>query len=257
MHLLARTPVRAAILGAGAPIRFLGVKPNPNAPREDRFRDMTVDEARATANIEKVTTPILILVGTADSLLPINRLLHDRLEKAGKKVRMEIYENGYHDFVMGPQGQNRPDLQGGERLMDITHAGARERPEVRQAADALSWSGGRAHARPRAALWRAGCIAALGAPRRPHAGGASSVRGASSSRRDSPRRSRRGSRRDRSRGTRPCRRSASRSRDRRTRSARAGSGRSACRRLRSSRPLSRPSLKPCSYGTVRASWSYG
>ena len=63
---------------------------------------------------------ILILVGTADSLLPLNRVLHDRLEKAGKKVRMEIYENGYHDFVMGPQGQNRPDLQGGERLMDIT-----------------------------------------------------------------------------------------------------------------------------------------
>ena len=81
---------------------------------------MTIDEARATANIEKVTTPILIMVGTADSLLPLNRLLHDRLEKAGKKVRMEIYENGYHDFVMGPQGQNRPDLQGGERLMDIT-----------------------------------------------------------------------------------------------------------------------------------------
>jgi acetyl esterase/lipase len=120
MHLLARTKVKSAILGAGAPIRFLGVKANPNAPREDRFRDMTVDEARATANVDKVTTPILILVGTADSLLPINRLLHDRLEKAGKPVRMEIYENGYHDFVMGPQGQNRPDLQGGERLMDIT-----------------------------------------------------------------------------------------------------------------------------------------
>jgi dipeptidyl aminopeptidase/acylaminoacyl peptidase len=120
MHLLARTKVRSAILGAGAPIRFLGVKASPNAPRDDRFRDMTVDEARAAANIEKVSTPILILVGTADSLLPINRLLHDRLEKAGKPVRMEIYENGYHDFVMGPQGQKRPDLQGGERLMDIT-----------------------------------------------------------------------------------------------------------------------------------------
>ena len=48
------------------------------------------------------------------------RLLHDRLEKAGKPVRMEIYENGYHDFVMGPQGQNRPDLKGGEQLLDIT-----------------------------------------------------------------------------------------------------------------------------------------
>jgi len=120
MHLLARTKVRSAILGAGAPIRFLGVKASPTAPREDRFRDMTVDEARATANIEKVTTPILILVGTADSLLPINRLLHDRMEKAGKSVRMESYENGYHDFVMGPQGQDRPGLEGGERLMDIT-----------------------------------------------------------------------------------------------------------------------------------------
>jgi dipeptidyl aminopeptidase/acylaminoacyl peptidase len=120
MHLLARTSVRAAILGAGAPIRFLGVRPSPNAPREDRFRDMTVDEARATANIDKISTPILIQVGTADSLLPINRLLHDRLEKAGKPVRMEVYENGYHDFVMGPQGQKRPDLKDGEALLDIT-----------------------------------------------------------------------------------------------------------------------------------------
>lgn len=117
MHLLARTSVRAAILGAGAPIRFLGIRQNPNAPPENR---MTVDEARAAANIEKVTTPILILVGGDDSLLPVNRALHDRLEKAGKRVRMEIYEGGYHDFVMGPQGQNRPDLKNGEQLLDIT-----------------------------------------------------------------------------------------------------------------------------------------
>jgi dipeptidyl aminopeptidase/acylaminoacyl peptidase len=119
MHLLSRTSVRAAILGAGAPIRFLGIKPNPNAPREDRFRDMTVDEARAAANIAKVETPILMLVGTEDSLIAVSRALHDRLEKAGKKVRLEIYEGGYHDFVMGPQGQNRPDLKNGEVLLDI------------------------------------------------------------------------------------------------------------------------------------------
>jgi dipeptidyl aminopeptidase/acylaminoacyl peptidase len=117
MHLLARTSVRAAILGAGAPIRFLGIRQNPNAPPESR---MTVDEVRAAANIEKVTTPVLILVGGDDSLLPVNRALHDRLEKAGKRVRMEIYEGGYHDFVMGPQGQNRPDLKSGEELLDIT-----------------------------------------------------------------------------------------------------------------------------------------
>ena len=120
MHLLARTSLRGAILGAGAPIRFLGVKANPAAPREDRFRDMTVDEARTTANIDKVTTPILILVGTADSLLPVNRLLHDRLEKAGKRVHMEIYENGLPRLRDGPAGAEPAGLKGGEALLDIT-----------------------------------------------------------------------------------------------------------------------------------------
>ena len=81
---------------------------------------MTVDEARATANVNRITTPILILVGTADSLLPVNHQLHDRLEKAGKKVRMEVYQNGYHGFVMGPMGVARPDLKDGAPLLDIT-----------------------------------------------------------------------------------------------------------------------------------------
>jgi hypothetical protein len=31
---------------------------------------------------------------------------------------MHVYEHGYHDFVLGPQGQNRPDLQQGEILME-------------------------------------------------------------------------------------------------------------------------------------------
>jgi dipeptidyl-peptidase-4 len=119
MQLLARTNVRAAILGAGAPLRFLGVRPNLSASRADWFRDATADDARATANVDKIQTPILILVGAADLLLTVNRLLHDRLEKAGKKVRMEVYENGYHDFVMGPNGQNRPDLKQGAVLLDV------------------------------------------------------------------------------------------------------------------------------------------
>ena len=33
---------------------------------------------------------------------------------------MEVYENGYHDFCLGPQGQNRPDLKFGEALLDST-----------------------------------------------------------------------------------------------------------------------------------------
>jgi hypothetical protein len=45
-------------------------------------------------------------------------MLHDALAAAGKSVRMEIYENGYHDFCLGPQGQKRADLPHGEILMD-------------------------------------------------------------------------------------------------------------------------------------------
>jgi len=58
------------------------------------------------------------LVGTADSLLPVSTLLHDALAAQGKTVRMEVYEHGYHDFVLGPQGQKRPDLPQGEALFD-------------------------------------------------------------------------------------------------------------------------------------------
>jgi len=44
--------------------------------------------------------------------------LHNALAEAGKTVRLEIYENGYHDFCLGPQGHKRPDLPQGEVLLD-------------------------------------------------------------------------------------------------------------------------------------------
>jgi hypothetical protein len=43
-------------------------------------------------------------------------LLHDELAKAGKAARMDVYEHGYHDFVIGPQGQKRRDQPQGEVL---------------------------------------------------------------------------------------------------------------------------------------------
>jgi len=33
-------------------------------------------------------------------------------------VRMDVYQHGYHDFVLGPQGQSRPDLKQGEILLE-------------------------------------------------------------------------------------------------------------------------------------------
>ncbi len=46
------------------------------------------------------------------------RLPCDSLAEAGKQVRLEIYQHGYHDFCLGPQGETRKDLPRGEVLPD-------------------------------------------------------------------------------------------------------------------------------------------
>lgn len=120
MNLVSRVPVRSAILGAPAAIWFLGIAMPPGGPSHGPgvFKDLKPDPEISRKNIEPIRTPILILAGTADSLLPVAILLHDALAAAGKPVRLEIYEHGYHDFCLGPQGQKRPDLPEGEVLLD-------------------------------------------------------------------------------------------------------------------------------------------
>jgi acetyl esterase/lipase len=88
----------------------------PGAPAID-LSTLKPDPAVAAANIEPIRTPVLILVGTEDRLLAIDTILHDSLAQAGKSVRMDVYEHGYHDFVLGPQGQTRKDLPRGEVLL--------------------------------------------------------------------------------------------------------------------------------------------
>jgi len=125
LGIVSRVTVNAAILGAPAPMGFLGITMPPGAPAAgpDRFKDAKVDAELARKNIETIKPPLLILVGTADSLLPVDKILHDMLEAAGKTVRMEIYENGFHDFCFGPQGHKRPELEWGtEVLLDSTLA---------------------------------------------------------------------------------------------------------------------------------------
>jgi acetyl esterase/lipase len=59
---------------------------------------------------------VLLLVGTKDNLIAVDEPFHDLAVAMGKPVRMLIYENGYHDFVMGPQGHAGRD----EPLLDAT-----------------------------------------------------------------------------------------------------------------------------------------
>lgn len=97
VHMLTRTQVAAAVLGAPAVASFFGIastrEPNPK-----------FDHDLARRKAASIQTPILILIGTADSLIRFNEPLHETLAAAGKKVRMDVYEGGYHDFCIGPQG---------------------------------------------------------------------------------------------------------------------------------------------------------
>ncbi len=122
MNLVSRVKVHSVVAGAPAAIWFLGLKmPPPGAAGgTDRFKDAKPDPEITRKNIEPIDSPILILVGTADSLLPVTTMLHNALDAAGKSVRMEVYEGGYHDFCLGPQGQNRSDLPNGEAILDST-----------------------------------------------------------------------------------------------------------------------------------------
>jgi dienelactone hydrolase len=114
--LIAKAPdIHAAVLGAPAPFWFLGVEMQRGGSTPPK-----PDPAVAAANIAPIRTPVLILAGTADRLLPLATLLHDELSRAGKAVRLDVYEHGYHDFVLGPQGQKRPDLPQGEVLLQGT-----------------------------------------------------------------------------------------------------------------------------------------
>ena len=67
---------------------FLGVAPaRAEAGRGagGRLKRMTPDPERARKNIEPIRCPILILVGTDDGLHPVDRSLHDLLEKAASR----------------------------------------------------------------------------------------------------------------------------------------------------------------------------
>jgi dipeptidyl aminopeptidase/acylaminoacyl peptidase len=109
-HLIGRTQVYKAVLGAPAVMSLLGADvPEKPADPKNRYKDLKLDLARARKNVAAMSCPVLLLVGTADGLIHVDRQLHDLMVEAGKPIQMEIYEKGYHDFCIGPQRLN-PNL---------------------------------------------------------------------------------------------------------------------------------------------------
>jgi len=117
MFMASRVPtLHAVVAGAPAPIWFLGYQTLPDGSRPD-FAKTPPDAAVVKENITPIKVPVLIIVGTEDRLLALDTVLHDEMARLGKPVRMEVYEHGYHDFVLGNQGQKRGDLPRGEILL--------------------------------------------------------------------------------------------------------------------------------------------
>ena len=107
MYLASRVPtLHAMVAGAPAPIWFLGLKLNPDGSRPDFSTRSPIRDCEE--NIAPISKPVLIIVGTKIACC-LSTHLHDELAKHGKSVRMEVYEHGYHDFVLGNQGQVRND----------------------------------------------------------------------------------------------------------------------------------------------------
>lgn len=117
MFLAAKVPdLHKVVVGAPFPVWFLGAK-FPNSGNWPALTDLEWDVKFGEENIAAVQMPVYILVGSADPLLPLAERLHAEMDKQNKSVRMEVYEHGYHDFVLGPQGHDRADLPRGEILL--------------------------------------------------------------------------------------------------------------------------------------------
>ena len=114
LFLASKVPsLHAVVVGAPAPIWFLGAR----AENRTDLANVRHDPAIADANIGPIRTPVLLQIGTADFLLDLNKTLHAAMVDRGKAIRMEIYEHGYHDFVLGNQGHERSGLPNGEVLL--------------------------------------------------------------------------------------------------------------------------------------------
>ena len=122
-HVIGRRQVHAAVIGGAVITGFLGAdvpRQSPGVSRMQAFRNLKVDEALARKNVGAVQCPLLIIVGKDDFLTDINQQLYDWMVKCGKTVRLELYENVYHGFEVGPRAMAGPPSAQKEPVLEGT-----------------------------------------------------------------------------------------------------------------------------------------
>ena len=122
-HAAGRRNVHAAVLAGAVVTGFLGANVPPLKPGMDRvqaYKVLKLYEALARKNIEALECPVLIIVGKDDFLTDINQKLYDRMVNAGKTVRMDLYENVYHGFEVGPRAMAGPPSKQREPVLEGT-----------------------------------------------------------------------------------------------------------------------------------------
>jgi len=111
LHLITRTKVHAAGVGAPGAFYFLGISRGVPGPAfTDYWQQAKPDLDKVGKNIAAMQCPLLIQVGSTDSLVSLARPIHDLMVAAGKPVRLEIYANSPHGFYFGrlSKSESRP-----------------------------------------------------------------------------------------------------------------------------------------------------
>lgn len=106
------------VLSAPASFRFIGIRGRPDRSTRE-LTDTEYDRAGTVARVAKINCPVLIIQGTDDGLVALNKPLAAAFKEAGKDVRLELFEGQGHGFTNGPENEHY------QRAIDLTLAFAR------------------------------------------------------------------------------------------------------------------------------------
>jgi uncharacterized protein len=101
--------VAAAVLNSPAGYVYMGMpreslkELNGRSSLQDMLTDDMIDRNIANANLKRINSPTLFVVGTADSFLPAVKKSNAILKEFGKESYLDIYPGEKHGFYWGPK----------------------------------------------------------------------------------------------------------------------------------------------------------